>query len=109
MKRKEQTERTRNRGLVEKAVVAVALAAALLAFTPSVAPAASDRIDINTATVEELQSLPGIGKVRAAAIVEKRTEKAFSSLADLTRVEGIGPRVLAELDGKVTVEKPRRR
>lgn len=49
-------------------------------------------LDINTATAEQLQLLPGIGPSRAAAIVEDRTSRGrFRTVEDLARVSGIGP------------------
>lgn len=49
-------------------------------------------LDINTASAEQLQLLPGIGPSRAAAIVEDRVSKGpFRTVEDLARVSGIGP------------------
>ncbi len=55
------------------------------------------KINPNNASVASLIRLPGIGPVRAAAIVEYRaamtgSTKAFSSCADLQKVKGIGPK-----------------
>ena len=55
-------------------------------------------IAINRATIEELQVLPGIGPAKAAAIVRHReTHGAFTSLADLDAVAGIGPATIEKL------------
>jgi len=52
-------------------------------------------LDINQATAEQLETLPGIGPVRAAAIVRYReTHGPFRQLADLKRVSGIGDKTL---------------
>lgn len=49
------------------------------------------KLDINSATVEELMRLPGIGKVRAFEIVEMREKMGgFRTLEDLMCVEGLG-------------------
>lgn len=56
------------------------------------APAADPRVNLNTATAEQLRQLPGIGPALATAIVAARP---FSSVEDLLRVPGIGPRRLA--------------
>ncbi|MCH7493405.1 helix-hairpin-helix domain-containing protein, partial [bacterium] len=61
-------------------------------------------IDINTAGTELLESLPGIGEARAAAILAWRQENgAFSSVDDLTLVSGIGPITLERVRPLVTV------
>jgi competence protein ComEA len=55
-------------------------------------------VDLNTATVEQLDALPGIGPATAAAIVQDREANGpFTSVDDLTRVRGIGPAKLAQL------------
>jgi competence protein ComEA len=60
--------------------------------------AASSPIDLNTATPEQLESLPGIGPATAAAIVEHRTRNGpFASVDALGDVAGIGPAKLAQL------------
>jgi competence ComEA-like helix-hairpin-helix protein len=52
------------------------------------------RIDINTASAAELDSLPNIGPALAAAIIHARP---FSSAADLARVPGIGGKIIERL------------
>ena len=59
---------------------------------------------MNTATVEELQRLPGVGPVTAQNIVAARAEKPFKSVADLDRVKGIGPKTLDKLRPFVVVK-----
>jgi len=49
-------------------------------------------VDVNTASVAELQALPGVGETRAAAIVLERIRHGpFADAAALQRVDGIGP------------------
>jgi competence protein ComEA len=54
-------------------------------------------LDVNRATVEELQSLPGIGPALAERIVAAREEQMFISLDDLVRVRGIGEATIERL------------
>jgi competence protein ComEA len=62
-------------------------------------------IHINRATAEELETLPGIGAVLAQRIVDDREANgAFTSLADLERVSGIGAALLSELDSLIAFD-----
>ena len=64
----------------------------------------SDTLNINVATAGQLQALPGIGKQKAEAIIQYREQHGrFTSTDDLTRVKGIGKKVLQKLSGKVSV------
>jgi competence protein ComEA len=60
-------------------------------------------IDLNRATLEELRSLPGIGPVRAQAILEERRKRPFQSVDELTRVKGIKEKLLEQVRPYVTV------
>jgi competence protein ComEA len=65
---------------------------------------AGGKIDLNTATAEQLDALPGVGPVTAKAIVDWRTSNGgFSSVDQLAEVDGIGPARLQRLRGLVTV------
>lgn len=60
-------------------------------------------ININTATAEELQALPGIGKTRAEAIVAYREEHGpFIYVEDLRAVSGIGEGILTNIMDYIT-------
>ncbi|PTA67831.1 ComEA family DNA-binding protein [Deinococcus arcticus] len=67
--------------------------------TASVQPLISGRVNLNTASTEQLEALPRVGPALAARIVAGRP---YRSLADLDRVKGIGPSALQTLRGLVT-------
>jgi competence protein ComEA len=61
--------------------------------------------NVNTASVKELEKLPGIGKKSAAAIVAYRTEKGnFKTLKDLSKVDGVGKKTLEKIEPLVIFE-----
>ncbi len=62
------------------------------------------KIDINAATAEQLQQLPGIGETKAGAIVEhRRSAGPFRSIKEVMEVKGIGPKLFEKLKDKITV------
>jgi competence protein ComEA len=64
----------------------------------------SELVNVNTADATALETLPGIGEVLAAAIVQHRTEHGpFGSIDELEDVSGIGPTTLEDLRPLVTV------
>lgn len=71
-------------------------------------PAIDVRIDINTATAAELSLLPRIGPTLSERIVGDRTRRGpFSTVADLDRVHGIGPRTVMQVEPYATAGEPR--
>jgi competence protein ComEA len=72
------------------------------AATPSAQ--STQPINLNTATVAQLETLPGIGPSLATAIVQEREQHgAFKSVQDLRRVSGLGDKRIADLQSRVRV------
>ena len=70
---------------------------------PAVTQAAEGAVDINTAGLDELMALPGIGEVRAQAILDDRAANGpFRWPEDLIRVKGIGEGTLSGILGQIT-------
>ena len=68
------------------------------------APPAGTLVDLNTATLEQLDTLPGIGPVTGQSILDWRTDNgSFTSVDELLEVDGIGDATLADLRDLVTV------
>ena len=64
----------------------------------------SDKVNINTASVEELDTLPGIGPSRAADIISYRESNGrFKSIEDLKNVKGIGEASFEKMKEKITI------
>ncbi|UXF00156.1 competence protein ComEA [Fervidobacterium riparium] len=66
----------------------------------------SSVIDINTASLEELQTLPGIGPSKARAIIEYREKQQFSKIEDIMNVPGIGEKTFERLKDRIKVSTP---
>lgn len=68
-------------------------------------PALSGKININAATVEQLEMLPRIGTKTAQSIIEYRTQNGpFKQVEDLTNVKGIGGKTLEDLKNYIILE-----
>jgi len=111
------------RGGLRAATVVAALLTLLIGATPVAAASAtsgssvkaqssggskaslSGVVNVNTASVEELQLLPGVGTSRASAIVAARKNRGgFETIDQLTEVKGIGPSMLERMRPHVAVE-----
>lgn len=63
----------------------------------------SELININTASLEQLTSLNGIGDAKAKAIISYRETKAFTSIEEIMEVPGIGESIFAQISKSITV------
>jgi competence protein ComEA len=70
---------------------------------PSAAEAGEPVVDIQSASAEELETLPGVGPARARAIIEHRTRTPFRRAEDLMRVSGIGRATFRAIRSRITV------
>jgi competence protein ComEA len=71
---------------------------------PPASAATAGKVDLNSASAEQLDALPGVGEVTAKRILDWRTEHGpFTSVDQLRDVEGIGTAKLARLRDQVTV------
>jgi competence protein ComEA len=68
-------------------------------------PALSGKVNINTATLEQLEMLPRIGTKTAQSIIEYRTQNGlFEKADDLTKVRGIGEKTVEELQNFIILK-----
>lgn len=90
------------------AVMALAMSSGLaVAAEKPQGPAA--KVNINTATAEQLTQLPGVGEKLAARIVEHRQKEGpFRSAQELMNVRGIGEKNFQKLEAYLTVGDPAR-
>ncbi len=62
-------------------------------------------ININTADQKTLESLPGVGPAKASAIISYRTSHGnFLSVSELTKVKGVGKKLLVNIQDQIEVQ-----
>ena len=94
---------------VNRFVAAALLAALVLTTGPAFAAASAPatKVNLNTASVSQLEELPGIGPALATRIVEHRQKNgAFKSVEDVMAVKGIGEKNFTKLQGFLSVGAP---
>ncbi len=97
--------------MIRRAIPTVVFLAAMLAVLgtgwTAEPPTAGGVVNVNTATVEQLQLLPRVGPALAGRIVEFREANGpFESIDELVAVRGIGEKSLEKLRPHVTVKGP---
>ena len=61
------------------------------------------KIDINKASIEQLDSLKGIGHSKAAAIIEYRKQHPFTKIEEIMKVKGIGKKLFEKIKNEVEI------
>ncbi len=96
-------------------MMALILVASLGLMSQTALAASSGVVNINAASVNQLQYLNGIGAKKAQAIVEFRTKTPFGSVDELVKVKGIGKKLVNKLrpqlsiKGATTLRPPKRK
>jgi len=62
-----------------------------------------DKVSINSGTLEELMTLPGIGESKAKSIIEYRKENKFENIEDIKNVSGIGDALYEKIKNHITL------
>src|SRR5262245_5663808 len=70
-------------------------------------PAPAGKININSASAEQFEALPGVGAKLAARIVEYRQKSGgFKSMSEMLNVKGIGEKNFAKIQAYLTLGEP---
>lgn len=61
-------------------------------------------VNLNTANIDELKALKGVGETKAQAIIDYRKDQNFTSIEDVKKVKGIGDKIFQGIKNDITVE-----
>jgi len=87
-------------------LAALVLSPAVARGAAPAAPSSGEKVNINTAGVDELLTLPGIGKAYAERIVEYRQKNGpFKKVEDIVNVRGIGEKTFEKIKDRLTTGK----
>jgi len=83
----------------------IAVLVFIFVWIPNLWAADNQKININTASADELMNLKGIGEKKATAIIEfRKTKGLFKQPEDLIKVPGIGPKTFEANKNRIAVE-----
>ena len=68
-------------------------------------PASTEKIDLNSATAEQLQSLPGIGPTTAKRIIDHRTKVGkFNRIEEIINIKGMGEKKFQKIKDRLVLQ-----
>jgi competence protein ComEA len=70
---------------------------------------ALEQVNLNTATIEQLVQLKGIGEKTAQKIIEYRNLHPFTSVDEFTKIKGVGEKLLEKLRDQLTVGEKKKK
>ncbi|SEA10667.1 competence protein ComEA [Desulfuromusa kysingii] len=68
-----------------------------------------EKINLNTATIEQLMELKGVGEKTAQKIIEYRNNKKFNTVDEVVNVNGVGEKTLEKIREQLTVETQKKK
>jgi competence protein ComEA len=82
----------------------LSLAFAPLAAAQNTKPQTTEKVNLNTATIDQLQTLPGIGPAMAKKVLEYRTKVGkFTKIEEILNVKGIGEKRFQQMKDRLVV------